>query len=87
MIIILTGAALNGKRFTFCQDEYILRTSCILEVIHMENMRKVQDTMFEIVLGIVGIIVTIISIVVTIISIRQSCGKQRHQKSNRRSPK
>lgn len=53
----------------------------------MENMRKVQDMMFEIVLGIVGIIVTIISIVVTIISIRQSCGKQRHQKSNRRSPK
>ncbi len=53
----------------------------------MENMRKVQDTMFEIVLGIVGIIVTIISIVVTIISIRQSCGKQRHQKKQPHEPK
>lgn len=42
--------------------------------------------MFEIVLGIVGIIVTIISIVVTIISIRQSCGKQRHQKATAARP-
>ena len=49
----------------------------------MENMRKVQDMMFETVLGIVGIIVTMISIIVTLISIRQSSGKQIHQKSNR----
>ncbi len=49
----------------------------------MENTRKVQNMMFETVLGIVGITVTMISIIVTLISIRQSSGKQRHQKSNR----
>ncbi len=53
----------------------------------MENTRKVQDMMFETILGIVGIIVTMISIIVTLISIRQSSGKQRHQKSNRTSQK
>ncbi len=39
--------------------------------------------MLETVVGIVGIVVTIISIIVTIISIKQSCGKHKHQKSNR----
>ncbi len=53
----------------------------------MENTRKVQDMMFETVLGIVGIIVTMISIIVTLISIRQSSERQRHQKSNRTSQK
>lgn len=43
--------------------------------------------MIEMVIGIVGIVVTIISIIVTLISITQSYDKQRHQKSNRRSPK
>ena len=43
MIIILTGAALNGKRFTFCQDEYILRTSCIRRWYIMENSVKGKE--------------------------------------------
>ena len=38
------GATENGKRFAFCQNEYILRTSSILEVILMEN--KVKGTRY-----------------------------------------
>jgi len=34
------GYARNGKRFAFCQNVFILRTSGILEVIHMENTGK-----------------------------------------------
>ena len=39
--------------------------------------------MFEIIVGVVGIVVTVISIIVTVISIRQTAGKEGHQKSNR----
>ena len=38
---------------------------------------------FEIIVGLVGIVVTVISIIVTVISIRQTAGKEKHQKSNR----
>ena len=38
--IYLWGATENGKRFAFCQSEYILRTSSMLEVIPMENKAK-----------------------------------------------
>ena len=43
--------------------------------------------MLEILVSIVGIVVTVISIVVTIISIMQAADKNKHQKSNRPSPK
>lgn len=49
----------------------------------MENSVKGPNMMIETIIGITGIVVTIISIIVTLISIRQSCGKQKHQKSNR----
>ena len=35
-----SGAAKTGKRFAFCQNEYILRTSGTVEVVHMENNAK-----------------------------------------------
>ena len=38
---------------------------------------------FEIIVGLVGIVVTVISIIVTVISIRQTARKEGHQKSNR----
>lgn len=77
------GVTLNGKRFTFRQNEYILRTSGILEVIHMENFRKVKDMMIETTVGIVGIVVTIISIIVTTVNTIQSYKIHKHQKSDR----
>lgn len=77
------GVTLNGKRFTFRQNDYILRTSGILGVIHMENFRKVKDMMIEMILEIAGIMVTIISIIVTISSMIQSHKTHKHQKSNR----
>lgn len=46
--------------------------------------------MLSIIVGVVdavSITVTVISIIVTVISILQSAMKNRHQKSNRRSPK
>lgn len=42
---ILMGAIQNGKRFTFCQNDYILRTSSIVEVVHMEN--EVKGTKYD----------------------------------------
>lgn len=39
-VIITLGCYLNGKRFAFRQNEYILRSSSISEVIHMENKTK-----------------------------------------------
>ncbi len=77
------GVTLNGKRYTFRQNEYILRTSGILGVIHLENFRKVKDMMIETTVGIVGIVVTIISIIVTTINTIQSYRIHKHQKSDR----
>ena len=74
---INAGAIQNGKRFTFCQNEYILRTSSIMEMVHMENEVK------GMIVGIIGIAVTIVSIIVTVISIIQSYRNHKHQKSNR----
>ncbi len=53
----------------------------------MENTVKGKNEMIETIVGIAGIVVTVISIIVTLISIWISCRKQKHQKSNRRSPK
>lgn len=53
----------------------------------MENTQRVKNMMLEVIIEIVGIVVTIISIIVTLVSIRQSCGKLKHQKSNRTSQK
>lgn len=53
----------------------------------MENSVKGTNMMLETTVGIVSIIVTLISIIVTLLSIRQSCPKQKHQKSNRTRPK
>lgn len=75
------------KRFAFCPNEYIWRASGILEVVHMENTVKGKNEMIETIVGIAGIVVTVISIIVTLISIWISCRKQKHQKSNRHSPK
>lgn len=49
----------------------------------MENTVKGK----EMVSIIVGIVVTVISIIVTVISIVQNAKKDKHQKSNRLSPK
>ncbi len=43
--------------------------------------------MLEILVGVIGIIVTVISIIVTVVSICQTIRKDKHQKSNRPSPK
>ncbi len=64
------GVILNGKRFAFRQNEYVLRTSGILEVVHrMENKMKGTNELMETIISLIGIVVTIISIIVTIISI------------------
>ena len=73
----------TGKRFTFSQNEYILRTSGAKDVVHMENKVKGSNMMAETSISIVGIIVTVNSIIVTLISILQTCKVLKHQKSNR----
>ena len=52
----------------------------------MENKVKGKE-MVSITIGIIGIVVTVISIIVTVISIVQNTRKDKHQKSNRHSPK
>lgn len=49
---INSGVIQNGKRFAFCQNEYILRTSCVVEEMHMENLVKGRKLMTEIIVGI-----------------------------------
>lgn len=82
---ISLGVIQNGKWFTFRQNEYILRTSCIWEEMHMENIVKGKKLMPEIAVGIIDIIVTIIDILVTTISIIQTTKIHKHQKSNRQA--
>jgi len=52
----------------------------------MENKVKGKE-MMQIIIGTVGIVVTVISTIVTVISIVQNAGKDKHQKSNRPTPK
>jgi hypothetical protein len=78
------GCYPNGKRFVFCQNKYILRTSCILGGGTDGKYVGKEQMMLE---TIVSIVVTIISIIVTIISILQTEKKHKQQKSNRPSPK
>ena len=73
----------NGKRFTFRQNDDILRTSSIIGGDTNGKSIERYIKMPETVVGIVGIVVTIISIIVTLISIVQTAQKQKHQKSNR----
>ena len=84
---IIKMVVTNGKRFTFRQNEYILRTSRISGGdTYVENKKRKEEMMLGIVVGIVGIIVTVISIIVTVISIRHTDKKDRDKltsKSNR----
>ncbi len=52
----------------------------------MENKTKGKN-MVSVIIGIIGIAVTVISTIVTIISIVQNASKDKHQKSNRPSPR
>ena len=70
----------NGKRFTFRQNDDILRASSI---IGGDTDGKSIERYIRCWEGIVGIVVTIISIIVTLISIVQTAQKHKHQKSNR----
>ena len=81
------GCYPNGTRFAFCQNKYILRTSCILGGGTDGKYVGKEQMMLETIVSIVGIVVTIISIIVTIISILQTEKKHKQQKSNRPSPK
>ena len=78
--IIIVECYQNGKRFTFRQNDDILRASSIIEGDtdgkSIEKVHKMLETM----VGIVGIVVTIISIIVTLISIVQTARKHKHQK-------
>ena len=73
----------NGKRFTFRQNDDILRASSIIGGDTDGKSIERYIEMLETIVGIVGIIVTIISIIVTMISIIQTARKHKHKKSNR----
>ena len=60
---------INGQRFAFRQNEYILRTSLYFGRWYIWKIQRKEQKMLDITVDIVGIVVTIISIVVTIISI------------------
>ena len=81
--IIRLGCYQNGQRFTFCQNEYILRASSITGGDTYGKYKRKEQKMLEVIVGVVGIVVTVISIIVTAISIVQTTKKKEHQKSNR----
>jgi hypothetical protein len=47
----------------------------------------IYNLTIELTVGLIDIVVTVISIIVTAISIKQNAGKDRHQKSNRSTPR
>ena len=79
--IIRLGCYQNGKRFAFCQNEYILRASSIIGGDTYGKYKWEEQKMsLEVIVGVVGIVVTVISIIVTVISIVQTTKKKRASK-------